>query len=69
MTSSAAPGGQHVEQVADEPVGGAQLGVVVLAEAVLVGDLVDAVVVGVDERLAGARAGGATSTTSVDGTR
>ncbi len=45
--------------VADQPVGGGHLGVVVLPQAVLVGDLVDAVVVGEDERLAGRpRAGG-----------
>ena len=53
VTSSTAPGGQRLEHVADEAVGGAQLGVVELAEATLVGDLVDAAVVGVHEALAG----------------
>ena len=48
-------GRQHVEDVGDEAVDGAQLGVVELAEAVLVGHLVDALVVGVDERLAAAQ--------------
>ena len=60
---------EHVEQVADEPVGGTQLGVVELAEAALVGDLVDAVVVGVDERLAGVAAGRPTITGRFDGIR
>ena len=46
-----------------------QLGVVVLAEPVLVGDLVDAVVVGVDERLAGGEQPRAPRRSSVDGTR
>ena len=53
VTSSAAPVRQRLEHVADEAVGGAQLGVVVLAEAALVGDLVDAAVVGVHEALTG----------------
>ena len=44
---------EDVEDVGDEAVDETQLGVVVLAEAVRVGDPVDAVVVGVDERLAG----------------
>ena len=43
---------QHRQQVGNHPVDGSQLGVVVLAEAELVGDLVDAVVVGVDEQFA-----------------
>ena len=43
---------QHRQQIGNHPVNGSQLGVVVLAEAELVGDLVDAVVVGVDERFA-----------------
>ncbi len=47
------PGRHRAEHVGDEPVGGDQLGVVVIAEAVLVADLVDAVVVAVHERLAG----------------
>ena len=53
MTSSVGPADEHVEDVADDAVGGAQLGVVVLAEAALVGRLVDAAVVGVHEALAG----------------
>ena len=46
-------GRERFEHVGDEPVGGAQLGLVVLAEAALVGDLVDAAVVGVHEAFAG----------------
>ena len=51
------PRRQHLEQVADQTVGSAQLGVVEVAEATLVGDLVDPAVVGVDEALARRRAG------------
>ncbi len=49
------PGRELGDEVAHQAVGVGQLGVVVLAEAVLVGDLVDALVVGVDERLTGAQ--------------
>ena len=45
-------GGQVLEHAGHEAIGGHELGVVELAEAVLVGHLVDAVVVGVDEPLA-----------------
>ena len=47
------PRGKSGDQVGDEAVDRDELGVVVVPEAVSVGDLVDAVVVGVDERLAG----------------
>ena len=46
-------GRQRLEDVADEAIDGAQLGVVERSEPALVGDLVEAVVVGVDERLTG----------------
>ena len=70
VTTSAAPGGQRPSsRSATRRSAARQLGVVVRAEAVLVGDLVDAVVVGVDERLAGRERAGATSVTSVDGIR
>ena len=46
---------QDVEEVADEAVGGAQLGVVEVAEAALVGGLVDPAVVGVHEALPGSQ--------------
>ena len=48
-------GRQHLEHVADEPVDGPQLVVVVRAQPLGVGHLVDALVVGVDERGAGRR--------------
>ena len=44
-------GGKHLEEIADQPIDPHELGLVVRAQAVLVGDLVDAVVVRVDERL------------------
>ena len=50
------PGRERLDQVLDHPVDEHQLGVVEEVEAVLVGHLVDAVVVGVDERLARVRA-------------
>ena len=49
------PGNEDVEDVADDAVGGAQLGVVEVAEAAFVGGLVDAPVVGVHEALPGAQ--------------
>ena len=57
---------QHLEDVGDEAVDRVELGVVELVEPVLVGDLVDALVVGVDERLA-RRSSWATSVTERGG--
>ena len=45
------PTRQHLEQVSHHAVHGDQLGVVIGSEAAYVGDLVDPLVVGVDERL------------------
>ena len=50
-----ASGREHVEHVTDQPVGGPQLVVVEIAQPLGVGDLVDALVVGVDERRPGRR--------------
>ena len=44
--------GQRLEHITDEPIGGTQLGLVIVAEAALVGDLVDAAVVGIHEPFA-----------------
>ena len=54
VTTSTASGGSSVDEVAHQAVDRPQLGVVAVAEPAAVGHLVDAVVVGVDERLAGA---------------
>ena len=57
------------DEVAHQAVDVGQLGVVVLAQAVLVGHLVDALVVGVDERLARPQQPVRTSTSRVEVTR
>ena len=54
VRASAVPAGQHLEQRGDEVVDPAELLVVLRAEAVLVAHLVEALVVRVHERLAGA---------------
>ena len=69
VTTTAVPAGTALEHVGDQPVGGGQLGVEVGAEAVLVADLVDTVVVGVHERLTGRGRARAISATIVDATR
>ena len=45
-------GGKNRQHIADEGIDRSELGIVELAEAALVSDLVDAVVIGVDESLA-----------------
>ena len=55
VTTSTAAAGSAAGDLGHQPVDGTQLGVVVLAETVGVGHLVDPVVVGVDEGLALAR--------------
>ena len=62
------PGRERGEQVGDQRVGEAQLGIVEVAEAAFVGDLVDAVVVAVDEPLPRPH-WSAASTAMLDGAR
>ena len=59
VTTRRRPAGSDSDDVGDQAVDRDELGVVVVAQAVLVGDLVDAVVVRVDERLAGPQRAGA----------